>query len=399
MKTVTKCRLCGSEDIPLIWDFGKSPLANAFKTKKEVEQNNEQEYPLRYFKCSHCHSVQLKDEVDPNILFANYMYESPPNLSRHFKELAETSENLLDLSDQAYILDIGSNNGLLLLEYRDRGFEKIYGVEPAAAIADKARKKGIPVFNSYFNTTFAKVLQSQNVKFDLITCTNCFAHIPDLNDVVEALTMVMKDDGYFIFENAYLLNTLENRDFGQAYFEHFFMHSIYPMKLLFERHGLELFHIEYNQVQMGSIRGYVRKKGNTKHNFTTVEDGISREIRRGMHTPLPYKKFLEEVDVIRERLLNRLKDVKGTVSVYAWPAKMTLLSKYFDISNYIQYITEESDVKVGKFAPGTKVDIRSMDNFKTNPTDYTIVGAYNFANDIKNKHEWYKGTWINPLDP
>lgn len=399
MKSINSCRLCGNDNIPIIWDFGKSPLANEFKTNIDHDQEI---FPLKYFKCSNCHSVQLKDEIDSDILFKNYMYESPPNLIPHFNELANTTSNFLNLNkDTDLILDIGSNNGYLLNEFKKLGY-KISGIEPAANIAEMARKNGIPTFCNFFNKGFAQYLHAEMIFPKLITCTNCFAHISDLNNFVEGLEILIGKDAYFVFENAYLLNTLQNKDIGQAYFEHFYMHSIKPLAMLFEKHNLELFHVEYNKVQMGSVRGYVKSKHLIKPTNNSVVDALFQEWNYGLKKDLVYQQFINDLNRIKSELIDLLENIKRqnkTISIYGWPAKMTLINKFFGLEKYVNYIVEESKLKVGKYAPGTKLEVKSLENFKNNPTDYCILGAYNFEKDIKNKHEWYKGVWINPLNP
>lgn len=397
IKNVDKCRLCDSTDISNVWDFGRSPLPNNFRLLKE---ESEQEYPLAYFKCNDCHSIQLKHEIDSNILFKDYNYESPPNLIPHFNEMSKTTSEYLGLKPHDLVLDIGSNNGILLKEYQKLGFQ-VYGIEPAAKIAEKARKNGVPTLSDYFNIKLAEYLNAELISPKLITCTNCFAHVPDLNNFIEGIKIVLANDGYFVFENAYLLNTIKNLDFGQAYFEHIFMHSITPLKKFFEKHGLELFKIEYNNVQMGSIRGYVRQNSNNKLDKNdSVWKAEYAERLIGLQNLYIYEEFIKEINSIKDALLQELdisKTQDKTISVYGWPAKMTLLNKYFGLEKYINYVIEESPIKVGKYCPGTKLEIKSLDYFKQNPTDYCIVGAYNFFNDITKKNEWYKGQWINPL--
>lgn len=398
IKTVNNCRLCDNGDIPIIWDWGKIPLANAFKNKENLDKP-EFTAPLKYFKCSKCHSVQLKEEVSSEILFKNYMYESPPNLTPHFKELAKTTCDFLSIENNSKIIDIGSNNGLLLQEYKNLG-HRVVGFEPCDKIAQKARDKGIETFSEFFNGGSAEEFALQYKCPDLITCTNCFAHVSNLNDFVEGINILMGPKTYFVFENAYLYNTLWNKDFGQCYFEHFYLHSLMPLQKLFRKYGLELFYVTYNQVQMGSLRGYVKRKENLDiiPFNDTVADAIDREYYFGLDTIEPYKIFLEQIDYAKERLLDKLNQIKGSISVFGWPAKMTLLNKYFGLEPYIDYVVEEADSKIGKFAPGTKLEIKDVNYFKDNPTSHCILGAYNFANDIKKKNVWYNGEWINPLE-
>lgn len=394
VKTIDKCRLCDSTEISEIWNFGESPLANDFRITLPYNS-----YPLVYFKCNSCHSVQLKYEVSPEILFKDYSYESPPNLIPHFKELAKTTTKFLGIQNSGRVIDIGSNNGLLLQEFKKLGYDSVVGFEPCDFIAQKSRMKGISTVSEFFKPDIAKKFTLKYEEPELITCTNCFAHIPDLNEFIEALKIIMNKNSYFVFENAYLLNTIQNKDLGQAYFEHIFMHSIIPLDIFFNKHGLELFKVEYNNVQMGSIRGYVRWKGNrslTKD--CNVVRAFENELVAELTTNIPYKKFLDDINLCKFNLINKLDKIKKGICIYGWPAKMTLINKYFGLEKHIDYVVEESYSKITKLAPGTNTLIMNLDFFKKYPTSYCIIGAYNFEKDIKSKNEWYKGEWINPLN-
>lgn len=390
-----KCRLCESEHISEIWNWGDSPLANAYKDKITDDEN---QYPLIYFKCDDCHSVQLKVEIDPDILFKNYLYESPPNLIPHFKKTAEDTLKFLRIKT-GKVLDIGSNNGLLLKEYQNLGC-LVTGIEPAAVIAEKAIKNGVHTIPEFFNTGLANKLDES---FDLVVSTNCFAHIPDLNEIVNGIKILIKDTGYFVFENAYLLNTLINLDFGQCYFEHIYMHNLLSLKKFFQKHDLEIFHVEFLDTQMGSIRVYVRSVNNrTIESDNSLINSITNlESIIGLDKPDIYNRFFKQINVLKHNLNNYLseitKDSANSICVFGWPAKMSLLCKYFGIEKHIDYIIEESPVKIGKFAPGTNLEIKSLKHFKEHPTKYCIIGAYNYEKEIISKQNWYMGHWINPL--
>jgi len=318
----------------------------------------------------------------------------------HSKEMVKTTIDYLGLPSGCKVIDIGSNNGLLLEEYKNAGC-RVIGFEPCDRIAQKARDRGIDTFSQFFNCATSEQFTLQYSSPELITCTNCFAHVSDLNDFVEALTIIMGKDTYFVFENAYLVNTLLNKDFGQAYFEHFYLHSLSPLEKLFKKHGLELFNVTFNNIQMGSFRGFVRRINNQSIvNNGSVQINIENEISNGLQNVSTYTKFINDINEAKIVLINELEYIKNqnkSISVYAWPAKMTLLNKYLGLEKYFDYIIEESSVKVGKFAPGTELELLSLEHFKNNPTDYCFIGAYNFADDIKRKNEWYKGVWIQPI--
>lgn len=396
---VNKCRLCSCDEIDEVFNFGYSPLANAFKNKEDLDKK-EFTAPLAYFKCRKCHSVQLKYEVSSEILFKEYLYESPPNLVPHFKELAKTTSEYLNLPKNSLVIDIGSNNGRLLKEYKDFGY-RVLGIEPSN-IGDKAVADGIRTVKAFWTKDFSRSVNYEDYLCpSLIVCTNTFAHLSDLNDFVDGLEITMTDNSYFVFENAYLYNMLINNDFGQLYFEHHYLHNVTSLQKLFESHGMELFKIEWVDVQLGSIRGYVRKMPNQKINKDNSVIGfLEKEKSDGLIRTNVYKDFTYRVSQLKTGLVNKLEEIKKSgksICIYSWPAKTTLLCSYFGIEKYIDYAVEESHLKIGKFAPGTRLEVKNVEYFKNNPTDYCLVGAYNFFDAIASKNSWYEGQWINPL--
>ncbi len=392
IKEVSSCRLCGSRDIETVLDFGLSPLANAYKTKAQLDEA-EFKAPIRYFKCAECNAVQLKDEVDPLNLFLNYDYESPPNLRANFSEL--TKKLFFFNRNDETVLDIGSNSGLLLSEVRNFGMP-VQGVEPCFRLANKAIMNGIPTIKRFFDDVTLYMLIASGKTFGAIVSTNTFAHVPDLNYFVRNVKQLMTPSSVFIFENAYLLDTLNNNDLGQLYSEHVFLHSVGSLQKFFKKHGLSLFMVERIPVQMGSIRGFVCRDDGSYQGDGSVEAAIENETRSGIFDTISYSKFTKRVDETLNKLKTKLQTV-GPTAIYGWPAKCSLIVEYTGIERYLEYVVEESSLKVGKYAPGTKLEIKSLDYFKENPTPNCLIGAYNFADDIIVKNDWYQGQWINPL--
>jgi SAM-dependent methyltransferase len=398
---ISECGLCGCKDIPTIWDWGISPIANAFRDKEDLDKP-EFQAPLVYCKCDNCHAVQLKFQVSKEKLYLDYLYESPPNLIPHFKELAKITFDYLGLSSGDKVVDIGSNNGLLLQEYKNLGC-KVVGFEPCDRIAQKARDNGIRTFSQFFNAASAEECALQyNCPF-LITSTSSFAHNSNINEFVEGIKILLDSNGYFVFEVCYIHNSLISKDLGQSYFDHYYQYSLLPLVKLFDKHGMEIFKCQYRDVQLGSIRCYVRFKKNQKlQKDNSVEDGIKREIKFGLNTLESYLEFKKDIDILKDRLVNKLKEIKqngGTICLYAWSAKMSLINRYFNLEPYIDYIVEEAISKIGKFAPGTKLEIKNIEFFRNNSTTHCLLGAYNFEKDIKLKHQWYLGEWICPINP
>ena len=401
---IKQCRLCQSQNVKTILDFGLSPLANKYFDIGDYDETVES--PIRYFQCQQCLSVQLQDEVPSEILFADYDYESPPNLGPNFSNLVKTAGEVLNWDPATtMIVDIGANSGLLLSKFREAGYKHLMGIEPCAKLANKIAEKGIGVYRSFFNDVAVDVIEStravMNPSLRLgIVSTNTFAHVPDLNGFVANLSRLMGEHDSFIFENAYLLNTLQNTDLGQLYAEHIFLHSVAPLVQFFKKHDLCFWRVENIPVQMGSIRGFVLPDA-LRQCTSSVINAISLEIEQGLDEPATYEAFTQRTIKMKERLLAQIKGIKkdpaNSIAIMGWPAKCTLLNKFVGLEPFIDFVVDESPLKIGKLAPGTKLHIKSLDYFRNNPTTHCIIGAYNFAEDIKMKNDWFKGEWIVPL--
>jgi len=399
IKTVSACRLCDSSDIIEILNFGEVPLAN--NIRESADLTGEFRAPLRVFQCKNCGSNQLFDEVAPDILFKNYNYSSPPNLQKHFTEYADTTTRVLPIKKNDLIVGIGGNNGLLEIEYKKLGFNNIINIEPAVNIAKISEGNGIETINEFFTPNLAeRIYKYDYVKAKLISSNNCFAHVSDLNEIVEGIKILLDPQGYFVFENAYWLNTVLNLDVGQVYAEHIYYHSIKPLKQFFRKHGLTISEIELNNVQMGSFRIYVTWIKNCGYESSSVNNLIKLEEDFGLYKQETYNNLLN-VDLHESHvsLLEQLSSNRpGKIALYGVPAKIVLLIQYFGLEKYIDYAVEESSLKVGKFVPGTNIEIKSREFWVNDDPVTTIIGAYNFANDIKKKNYDYYGKWIIPFE-
>lgn len=247
IKRKTICRVCTTENLEKVLDFGMTPLANSYVDKKDLDKP-ELFFPLQVNKCRLCDNLQLAHVVDPEIMFKNYLYASStsPVFVKHFEEFAEK------MGKKEFVVDIGSNDGILLKPFQDMGC-KVLGVEPAENI-----KSDVPVVRAFFTTGLAKKIVSEDGKADLITATNVFAHIDDLDEIVNGVKILLKDDGVFVVEVTDAEQMLKDGTFDLIYHEHVNYWTDSTIRRFFSLRGMQVSKIEKVAVHGGSLRVYAR---------------------------------------------------------------------------------------------------------------------------------------------
>jgi SAM-dependent methyltransferase len=398
---ITECRLCRSKDIKTVLDFGLSPLANSYPLSKNED---EKLYPLTVIKCNQCDHIQLKQTVDPKILFSEYSYSSSysPTLVKHFVEYASTIYSYLNLQKTNSILEIGSNDGILLKELVRLGFRNLYGVEPAKNLSDKSVGDNRTIINSFFNFNSAQNILRQYGKMDAILANNVFAHLSDLDGVMQGIKLILNDNGVFIFENAYLLDTIKGLYFDQIYHEHLQYYGIKPLIQYLRTWGFEIFKIQRVNVQGGSFRIFVKFKNSTKHKQeSSVKEFMDEEYKAGLYEDSTFVTFYERIYALKNQLTSltsKITEENKSICCYGCPAKFALFSKFFGLSNKnISYVVDNSPLKQGKYSPGTKIPIVDNKYFIQNQTDYCIISAWNMADAIVKSNDYYTGTFIIPI--
>lgn len=408
VKVIDTCRLCNSDNITTVLNFGSTGFANSLLTFQQ--RNNilngiekESKVNLSYFLCHDCGSIQCHEEVSPDILFNNYLYSSSTSgtLSKYMKEYCDSVINRFNLSEnkKSFVVIVGSNDGVELKNFINNGIKSI-GIEPATNLAEKANKQGYPTYNNFFDQKTAHKLVEKYGQADCVMANNVFAHT-DLNEFVKSLLIILKPEGFFVFENSYLVDMIQGRMFDLLYHEHIYEHSITPLKKFFNKYDLEIFDIQRTKSHGGSFRCFVQIKGGPNIIQKSVEKILSIERILRLNSLKTYEKFLSSINLKKERLINFLKKHKKagyTISGYGYPAKATTLCKFFDIGDYFEYIVEDSPIKVGRFTPNYYIPIKNKDYFKENPTDICIVLAWNYIDNIILGNPEYKGIWIDPFD-
>ena len=252
------CRLCGNNKLTQFLDLGYTPPADTFLSKAQLDEP-ETHYPLKVLRCDSCMFVQLSYVVPQDVLYRNdYPYESSITRTgrKHFDDFAKVIVETYGLADTDLVIDVGSNVGVLLKGFQDRGC-RVLGIEPADNIAQIANKNNIQTESVFFSPDVAKQILSDYGKTKVITASNVFAHIDDLNAVLECLDILLDDDGIFVIEAPYLANLISNLEYDTIYHEHLSYLSIKPLVPFFKNNGFEIFDIQQVDIHGGSIRIFV----------------------------------------------------------------------------------------------------------------------------------------------
>lgn len=391
--TFTACRVCQNSRLESILRFGNMPLANRYLTKTTVSQP-EPLVPLEVVLCMKCGCVQLAYAVDPKILFEEYLYTSSTSgsLAEHFRNYAvDTASKLKLVPGKDFIVGIGGNDGPLELAYQKLGF-KVLNVEASRNIARLSHNSGVPTLNAWFTENAAKSIVREHGRASLITCNNCFAHMPNIHAVVRAIKILLQPGGWFICENAYWDDTVRGNHFDQIYHEHCFYWTIKALECLFRFHGLEIEHVEFNLSQGGSIRVFVPNDVRTIS--PTVRSDIKREEANRLFNSSTYLEWSRRIQAWKSNCRSFLAPFRS-VSCYGVPAKFTMLSEQLQFTTAnIQYAVEDSPIKVGLFTPGSHIPIVDREHFILAPTEYCIITATNYADRIIATNPQYKGTWL-----
>jgi D-mycarose 3-C-methyltransferase len=382
------CRICSSSDLTSILALGDHPPVDNFI--KETDIHDEKRYPLDVYFCNGCSLVQLVDVVDEDELFhGDYAYFSSASkpLVEHFRSYADDLK-LEYVSEGDLVVDIGSNDGVLLQFFKDTA--RVLGIEPSSNVAALAREKGIETVDGFFNTMMAKEIVEKHGKAKVVTANNVFAHIDDIDEIVSAVKELLTDDGVFVSESHYLLDLVSKREFDTVYHEHLCYYSVKPLMHLFERFGMEICDVRRVSTHGGSIRVYARLISDKPKN-ESVANLLALEKEAGLHSLSGFDSFQKDVDAIREKLrglvLGFRKEGK-MVTAYGAPAKgNTLLNFCGFTADDISYVTDTTPYKIGLLTPGSHIPVVSPDVLETQTPDYILLLAWNYRDFILEKEK------------
>lgn len=381
------CRFCNKELTRLFVSLGVSPLSNAY-LKKEQLCKSELFYPLDVSVCDHCFLVQLPVVESPKNIFNDYAYFSSYSETwlQHSEEYVEKMIRLFGLNKASSVVELASNDGYLLRYFMQKDIP-VLGVEPAPNVAKVAQEKGIPTEMAFFGTETAKRLVKEGKAADLLLGNNVLAHVPDLNDFVQGLGILLKPNGIITMEFPHLLRLMEGRQFDTIYHEHFSYFSFLTVNKVFSSHKLAIFDVEELPTHGGSIRIYAKHENdNTKSISEHVHKLLEEEINLGFSTIEHYLDFSEQVKVIKRDILKFLIQAKqggGTIVGYGAAAKGNTLLNYCGIRNdFIDYVADRNPYKQGRYLPGSRIPVENPGKIKETKPDYVLIFPWNIKDEI-----------------
>ncbi len=386
-KTAPHCRFCGTGLRHTLVDLGMSPLCESFVSADRLNQM-EAFYPLHVRVCENCFLVQLEAYVSPEEIFREYAYFSSyaDSWLAQCKAYTDLVVDRFKLNQTSQVIELASNDGYLLQYFVEKNIP-VLGVEPATNIAKVAIAKGIPTLNEFFGQTCAHNLVEQGKQADLIAANNVLAHVPELNDFVAGIKILLKPQGVFTGEIQHLVKLMAENQFDTIYHEHFCYHTFTTLEKIFAAHGMKLFDVEELPTHGGSLRIYACHADNPVQAISDRAIALKeREQTAGFSSIERYTNFDEQVRETKRKLLDFLITAKRagkTVVGYGAPGKGNTLLNYCGIrTDFLDYTVDRNPYKHGKFLPGTHIPIYPPSKISETKPDYVLILPWNFKDEI-----------------
>lgn len=390
-----KCRFCGQELKDTFVNLGLSPLSNSY-VKKDALNKGEYFFPLHVRVCQNCFLVQLEEYESPADIFTDYAYFSSYSdlWLAHAKKYVEMVTKRFSLTENSQVVEIASNDGYLLQYFLEKNIP-VLGIEPAKNVAKVAIAKGIHTISEFFGAELAEKLVTEKGRADLLLGNNVLAHVPDLNDFVAGLNILLNDDGVITMEFPHLLNLIAENQFDTIYHEHFSYLSLLTVQKVFATHGLRIFAVQELNTHGGSLRIFACKESCLKHQQEeSVGQLLAKEIAFGLDKIDTYLDFSGKVKKVKYDLLQLLVELKNqgkTIVAYGAPAKGNTLLNYCGVKNeFLDYTVDRSPHKQGLFLPGTQIPILDPAEILQTKPDYVLILPWNLKEEIMSQLEYIR---------
>ncbi len=391
----------------MVFALEPAPLAEAYLPPERAAEGDAR-YPLDVFLCRQCGGVQLLDVIDAGHLFRDYQYTSSmsPDLGDHFKKYAESVCERFKPNPGSLVVDVGSNNGLLLRQFMEKGLIPL-GVEPARKIAEASTSAGIPAVPDFMDRDTGKEIVECCGKATIVTANNVLAHAEEPGVILDGVREVLADDGVFVFEVSYLPDTIGGLVFDYFYHEHGVFYTALSLMNFLYRNGLALWDAEKVPTKGGSLRCYARKSGELKP-FCAPTERLARmignEVEAGYHTADPYTPFIAKVNTRRDETQRTLREYQGKnlrVAGYGASSTTTVLLHHFKAGGFLDYLVDDNEARQGLVSPRYHLPVYLPNElYGTNKPDAVLITAWRFADAILRRHQQYLeegGVMIQPL--
>jgi len=380
------CRFCAT---PLEHEFvnlGLSPISNAFVKPDQLNQS-EPFYPLHAFVCGDCFLVQLEEFESPDEIFSDYVYFSSYSDSwlAHARKFVGAAADRFDLGSDSLVIEVASNDGYLLQYFKELDVP-VLGIEPASNVAEVARAAGIETIDEFFGVALAEKLRDEGRTCDLLVGNNVLAHVPDINDFVGGLKIVLGESGVLSMEFPHLLKLIQQTQFDTIYHEHFSYLSLLTVQKIFRHHGLEVFDVEELSTHGGSLRVFAQHPDGGRPLGDRVAKVLDDERRSGLDTLTGYQNFSEKVLKVKDDLLVFLNAAAAegkTVVGYGAPAKGNTLLNFCGVGpEAIQYTVDRSPHKQNHLLPGTHIPVHAPEQIDATKPDFVLILPWNLQDEI-----------------
>jgi methylation protein EvaC len=369
------------------------PIANGFLHSAEFDR--EIFFELKVGHCHYCHLVQLTELLDPTQLFhEEYAYFSSISvrMAGHFAQFAEQVKTRHLKGPEPFVVEIGSKDGSLLQNFARDGIRHL-GVEPSENVAQAAIKKGVRTINRFFDRDTAEEIRAEQGQADVILGANVICHLPNLHSLMRGVATLLKDDGVFIFEEPYLADIIAKTAYDQIYDEHVSYFSLHSLGFLFAMYDMKIVDVLPQNVHGGSMRYVVARQGRRQVQ-PVVHRQLDLEESLGLCAADTYKRFSDRVEASRDRLrdlLYQLKRQGKRVAGYGATSKSTTVTNFCSIGpDLVEYISDTTPGKQGKYNPGTHIPVVPYEQFKESPPDYALLFAWNHGDEILEKEKAFE---------
>ena len=386
------CKICKKNQSDEVLNLGLQPLANKYPKNKN-DFIVEKIFPLNLLFCSNCLNVQIKNIIDRKEMFEDYYYLSSVNkgLVSHFENLAKK------LSSSFFVVDIGSNDGILLKPLKSMGIKSL-GIDPSINVGKIANDNGLETLISFFNDKSVEKIINDFGKPDTIVASSIFTHIENPKQFALDIKKLLQKNGFLISEVEYLSNFIKNIQFERFYFDRPFYYSLLTIQILFQQVGMSLVNVEHINTHGGSLRCYIKNSKDEKTS-SLVKDIINKEKENLKFETFKIfqKNIIKETKNLKEKL-NYFKKSNKKVIGYGAPARVSTITNFANIDyNDINFIIDDSPLKQDRYTPGTHIPIISREKLKSNKIDIIIVFAYEYFKEIKEYTKNYNCEYFQPI--